>query len=580
MHNVFLWIVLTAFVAATAALAVYGVHLYALLCLFRRKSASKRREQQETIAAYQRDNAAHSWPVVTTQLPIYNERDVVERLVEATAAIDYPPDRHEIQILDDSDDSTRDQVDGVVRCLQSQGVDVKVIRRPDRSGFKAGALATGLAAARGQYVAVFDADFVPPKDFLRRAIPLLESRADLACLQGRWSHLNRHESWLTEAQALGIDGHFAIEQGARAWNGLMMNFNGTAGVWCKAAIDDPAVGGWSGDTLTEDLDLSYRAQLAGWKLDYCLDLACPAELPGTVGALKSQQRRWATGSIQVARKLLPKVWRAPISLAEKIEATLHLTHYSVALWMLLLAVIARPMLLVVSEGLIIGEWFWIAWAAILVSAVAPSMVYAYARYSLGGRWSGLRTIPSMLILGCGMCVNNTLGVLRGLFSWGGEFVRTPKSGSADTVRAAGANTTSPLVRESLLAPTQGTNTAGANTASPTTAGANPAGANPAGARIPSPAGARIPSRTSYQVALNHTWIAEIVLGIYSLLSFLLYFSSYHRAFSIFLLLYAIGFLLIGWLSRPQKPKRSGVAAGVAPILTGKITTVESAGAAQ
>ena len=522
MGDIFLWIVLTAFLASTVALAVYGLHLYALLYLFRRKAPARRLKQQETIAAYHRDHAVDCWPSVTTQLPIYNERNVVERLVEATAAIDYPLDRHEIQVLDDSDDSTRERVDDMVRRLRSRGVDIKIIRRPNRSGFKAGALATGLAVARGEYVAVFDADFVPPKDFLRRAIPLLEAKPDLACLQGRWSHLNRHESWLTEAQALGIDGHFAIEQGARAWNGFMMNFNGTAGVWRKSAIDDPAVGGWSGDTLTEDLDLSYRAQLAGWKLDYCLDLACPAELPGTVGALKNQQRRWATGSIQVARKLLPGVWRARLTLAEKIEATLHLTHYSVALWMLLLAVIARPMLLVVSEGRVFGEWFWIAWAAILVSALAPSLVYAYARYSLGGRWSGLRTIPSMLILGCGMCVNNSLGVFRGLFGWGGEFVRTPKSGSADTARAV----------------------------------------------------------SHYQVAVNHTWIAEVVLGIYSLLSFVFYFTQAQRAFSIFLLLYAIGFLSIGWLSRPWKSKRKGIAVEVAPLLTGQVPSVESVGATQ
>ena len=522
MRETFLWIVLAAFFAATTALAVYGLHLYVLLYLFRRKAASRRREQQAAIAAYHRDHPVDGWPIVTTQIPIYNERDVVKRAVEATASIDYPPDRHEIQILDDSDDATRDTVDDLVRRLRARGVDIKVIRRPSRSGYKAGALATGLASARGEYVAVFDADFVPPKEFLRQAIPLLEAQPDLACLQGRWSHLNRQESWLTEAQALGIDGHFAIEQGARAWNGLLMNFNGTAGVWRKAAIDDPAVGGWSGDTLTEDLDLSYRAQLAGWKLDYCVDLACPAELPATVGALKSQQRRWATGSIQVARKLLPRIWRAPLSLPQKVEATLHLTHYSVALWMLLLAVVARPMLLVFSDGKAFSKWFWIAWAAIAVSAVAPSLIYAYARYSLGGRWSGLRTIPSMLILGCGMCVNNSLGVLRGLFRLGGEFVRTPKSGSADAARAV----------------------------------------------------------SRYQVAVNHTWIAEVLLGVYSLLSFLIYFSQAHRAFSVFLLLYAVGFCLIGWLSRPRKPRTAAIPVDVAPRLTAKVTPVESASAAR
>jgi len=333
---------------------------------------------------------------------------------------------------------------------------------------------------------------------LRKAAALLEHAPDLACLQGRWSHLNREESWLTEAQSLGIDGHFAIEQGARAWNGLMMNFNGTAGVWRKEAIDDPQVGGWSGDTLTEDLDLSYRAQLAGWRIDYCFDMPCPAELPGDVNALKSQQRRWATGSIQVARKLLPRIWRAPLSLGTKIEATLHLTHYSVALWMLLLALVARPMLFIFDNGRVFdSDWFTLAWCIIIVSAVAPSITYTYARYCLGGRWSGLRTIPSMLMLGCGLCVSNTLAVLRGLWGWGGEFVRTPKSGST----------------------------------------------------------AVHTHQSSYKAVQNQLWFVELILGIYSLVSFTVFASGTHRLFSVFLLIYAVGFLVIGWLSKPAAVNR-------------------------
>ncbi len=432
MENVLLWIVVVAFAVATLALATYGFHLYVLLMLFRRRVGGRRRQQFDIIEAYQKDRPEDCWPVVTTQIPIYNESQVAKRVIEAAAAICYPQGKHELQILDDSDDHTRELIDGVAERLRANGVDIKVVRREGREGYKAGALANGLASARGVYVAVFDADFVPPADFLHKAIPLLEASPDLACMQGRWSHLNREESWLTEAQALGIDGHFAIEQGARAWNGLMMNFNGTAGVWRKAAIEDPNVGGWSGDTLTEDLDLSYRAQLAGWRLDYCLDLACPAELPGTISGLKGQQRRWATGSIQVARKLLPRIWRTKLSLGKKIEATLHLTHYSVAIWMLLLALVARPMLLVFTDGKLFSQWFWLAWTVILLSAFAPSLVYAYARYTLGGKWSGLRTIPSMMILGCGMCVNNSLAVVRGLFLRGGQFVRTPKSGSVGT----------------------------------------------------------------------------------------------------------------------------------------------------
>ncbi len=511
--------VFSVFAVATLALAVYGVHLYVLLWLFRRTEAGKRQHQRDIIEDYQSHVPDEAWPIVTTQLPIYNESDVAQRVIEAVSAIEYPPGKHEIQVLDDSDDHTCGIVDRTVARLKREGVDIHVIRRAERTAYKAGALAHGLQTTRGSYVSIFDADFVPPVDFLRRAVPLLEHNPKLACLQGRWAHLNRRESWLTEAQALGIDGHFAIEQGARAWNGLMMNFNGTAGVWRKEAINDSEVGGWSGDTLTEDLDLSYRCQLAGWKIDYCFDLACPAELPGTIAALKSQQRRWATGSMQVARKLLPRIWRAPLSLGEKVEATLHLTHYSVALWMLFLALVARPMLLVFTDGRFFNQWFWIAWSVILVSAFAPSMVYTYARYRLGGRWSGLRTIPIMMVLGCGLCINNSLAVLRGIVQRGGDFVRTPKSGST----------------------------------------------------------AQVVKSSNYRVSHNVMWLAELLLGIYSLTSFVVYFSESHRAFSFFLLLYAIGFLLTGWLSRPKRdPTAPAPTDEVTPLIGPGMAPVEPA----
>ena len=234
MQSATLWIVFFLFAVATLALAVYGIHLYVLLCLFRRRAASRREEQRAVIQAYQECSGDDRWPVVTSQIPIYNESDVSRRVMEAVAAMDYPKGQHEIQVLDDSTDGTEQIVDTVAARLVSRGIDIKVVRRPSRDGYKAGALAHGLASARGCYVAVFDADFVPPKGFLKQAIPLLEDAPELACMQGRWDHLNQSESWLTEAQALGIDGHFAVEQGARAWNGLMMNFNGTAGVWRKA----------------------------------------------------------------------------------------------------------------------------------------------------------------------------------------------------------------------------------------------------------------------------------------------------------------------------------------------------------
>ena len=245
-------------------------------------------------------------PYVTVQLPLFNERYVAARLVRAVAALDYPADRLEIQVLDDSTDDTAEIVAGVVGELRARGVRVAHCRRTVRTGFKAGALAEGLATARGEFIAIFDADFVPPRDFL----------------QARWGHLNRSYSALTVAQSLGIDGHFGVEQSARCWSGLLLNFNSTAGVWRRTAILD--AGGWTYDTLTEDLDLSYRAQLRGWTIVYRSDIVCPAELPVLVTGFKSQQRRWAMGTIQTALKLLPAVWKAELPLWTCYQAFVHL----------------------------------------------------------------------------------------------------------------------------------------------------------------------------------------------------------------------------------------------------------------
>ncbi len=493
LQTVLLKALFLVFVAATVVLTLYGLHLYVLLGLFLRKWRARREAQRNTIAEYGSQRAAHDWPLVTTQIPIYNEADVAERVMRAVAAMSYPYGRHEIQILDDSTDHTRNCIDRTAAELLSAGADVKVIRREYRAGYKAGALAHGLRSARGTFVAVFDADFVPPADFLVRAIPLIATTEDVACIQGRWDHLNRDESWLTRAQALGLDAHFAIEQGARAWNGLMMNFNGTAGIWRKEAIDDPRVGGWNGDTLTEDMDLSYRAQLAGWRMDYCLEIACPAELPNTIPALKGQQRRWATGSIQVARKLLGRIWRSPVSWGAKCEATLHLTNHTVAIWLLLLAILAKPMLLVFSAEGVVPGWMAPLWIAILIAALAPSLAYAAARYIVGGRLSGFRGIPGMFLLGSGLCLSNALAVLRGFLARSAEFVRTPKSGSVTNVRR----------------------------------------------------------HSSYRASREYLWIAELFLGAYSLTSFVVYLGMHNVLYSLFLLLYAVGFLTIGWMSRPR-----------------------------
>jgi cellulose synthase/poly-beta-1,6-N-acetylglucosamine synthase-like glycosyltransferase len=486
-------IVLAVFLVSTLALAAYGFHLYVLLYLFHRRRKTRVAEQRSFVEGFIARTAERDWPGVTTQLPIYNEADVATRVIEAAAALDYPRDKHQIQVLDDSTDETRLLVDRTVRRLRAQGLDIEVVRRDNRAGYKAGALREGLAHCRHPFVAIFDADFIPPRDFLRRAMPFLASNEQLACIQGRWAHLNQNESWLTRAQAVALDAHFAVEQGARAWNGLMMNFNGTAGVWRKASIEDPAVGGWSADTLTEDLDLSYRVQLAGWKMDYCLELACPAELPSTINALKAQQRRWATGGVQTAVKLLPRIWRSPVSFGEKIEATLHLTHYSVYLWTMVLALLARPMI-AISAPTSLWWWFTCGWALVVVTMLASPLVYGYARYHLGGGFSGIRHMPAVLVLGTGLSINNAVAVIRGLYTRGGEFVRTPKSGT--TMRD------------------------------------------------------RLASRYRARKAAG-LWFFEMLVGAYCLATWAIYMAVSRPVLSMFLAIYAVGFLCVGWMSRPE-----------------------------
>lgn len=368
-------------------------------------------------------------PLVTTQIPLFNEPMVARRVIEAVAAIEYPADRHQIQILDDSSDATRVIVDETCARLRARGVDVAVVRRADRAGYKAGALQQGLSGVRGAFVAVFDADFVPPVGFFRSMLPSLLCDAHVACVQTRWDHLNRQENALTRAVALGMDGHFAAEQPGRAALGWALNFNGTAGIWRRAAIDDPLVGGWHGDTLTEDLDLSYRAQLAGWRIAYQPEPACPAEIPADVASLKAQQRRWATGSIQCAMKLAPAVWRSDWSVAKKLAATAHLFGYSVSLWMLLMALFGRTCLAGIDTELA-RRMTLLATVVILTSSIAPTIAYAVCQHRLRGRWPHPGDLVALLLLGLGLSVNNAFAVLRGVWLRGGEFVRTPKTGGA------------------------------------------------------------------------------------------------------------------------------------------------------
>jgi cellulose synthase/poly-beta-1,6-N-acetylglucosamine synthase-like glycosyltransferase len=471
--------------------SLYGFHMYLLMFLAHRRRRQVRQQQRELVARYTRETPDEHWPRVTTQLPLYNEMTVARRVIEAAARMDYPRGRHEVQVLDDSTDGTREIVDRTAAELRAEGYDVHVIRRPTREHYKAGALAYGLHQAHGELIAIFDADFIPDHGFLRRMVPLFSEAPDICVVQGRWGHLNAEENWLTQALSLGLDLHFAIEQGARCWNGLLISFNGTGGLWRRAAIDDPRVGGWSGDTITEDLDLSYRAQLAGWRMVFCMDEVSPAELPADVNALKAQQRRWAIGTIQTARKLLPAVWRSSLTMAQKLQATVHMTQYAITVPMILVALIGRLLPLMLSNRI----WpEWVQWLStvFLLAALAPCIAYMNARFVLTRRLPSPLRILKLVVLGLGLCVNNGLAVLTGLVQRGGEFVRTPKSGST---------------------------------------------------------GRR--TRGTYGGSLrSHIWLLEVLIGTFCLAQWLAFLPLDGIAGS-FLLLYAIGLIALGWGSRPE-----------------------------
>lgn len=398
-------------------LVVFGVYRMWLLLSYGR-GAIQTREMPP---------APHEWPVVTVQLPLFNERYVARRLIEAVARLDYPLQRLQIQILDDSTDDTLETTRQLASELRECGLDVEHRHRTSRAGYKAGALAAGLGTARGELIAIFDADFVPPADFLRRIVPFV-LQPGVGVAQARWEHLNREHSWFTRMQAILLDGHFVIEQAARSWNGYFLSFNGTCGVWRRVAIE--AAGGWTSDTVTEDLDLSFRAQLAGWRVHYVADLAVPGELPVEPNAFRSQQRRWTKGGVQVARKLLPRILAAPLPWRIKIEALLHLTCYAAYPLLLLLALLRTPARLLAPDttllGLLPGEV-----ELLLVGTFPLLLFYILAQYGAGGRrhWRAwvTRSLPAMA-LGAGLAVSNTRAVFEGLFSRDLTFHRTPKEG--------------------------------------------------------------------------------------------------------------------------------------------------------
>ncbi len=404
-------IVLLAYALCLIGLAVYGLHTLGLTLIYLRSSpdAPDPREHATSPSTF--------CPSVTVQLPVYNERYTIERLIDAVVHLDYPRDRLQIQVLDDSTDLTTAIAQRAVARYQAQGVNIQLIHRTERTGFKAGALAAGLESATGELIAMFDADFVPAPDWLRRTVPAFRDPR-LGCLQTRWGHLNRAYNALTRAQALGIDGHFVIEQTARARAGLLLNFNGTAGLWRRACIED--AGGWQMDTLTEDLDLSYRAQLRGWRIGYRPDVVVPAELPAQLDAFKRQQFRWAKGSLQTARKLAREVWRADLPRHVRLVALIHLTGYAVHPLMLLTLLLALPVGLWAGSALRIFPWFTLA-------AVGPPLLYSLSRTEETPRLRDrLSVLPLLTLLGFGISLNNTVAAVQALTGRSGAFQRTPK----------------------------------------------------------------------------------------------------------------------------------------------------------
>jgi len=396
-------------------LAGYGWHRYYLVYAY-----MKNRDKVPVPV-----NRFDELPTVTLQLPIYNEMYVVDRLIQSVCRMDYPRDRFEVQVLDDSTDETRSIAQMAVRRAVAQGVDITYLHRTDRTGYKAGALEAGMKVAKGEFIAIFDADFLPTPDFLKRTVDHFTD-PKVAVVQARWGHINADYSLLTKIQSILLDAHFVLEHGGRNRAGCFFNFNGTAGVWRREAID--SAGGWQHDTLTEDLDLSYRAQLLGWKFVFLPDVVSPAEVPVEMNSFKSQQHRWAKGSIQTCMKLLPRILRSNQPIGVKAEAFFHLTANFNYLLMSVLSVLMFPAMYV-RYNMGWTEMLLIDIPLFAAATLSVCNFYIVSQRELYPDWrTRLKYLPFLMSIGIGLCVNNTRAVLEALFHKESEFARTPKYG--------------------------------------------------------------------------------------------------------------------------------------------------------
>lgn len=499
MNTIFLILLIIFYFPAALWLFLYGINNYYMIYLFLRKVKKESSQNKEFLKRFWLTNK-DTLPKITTQLPVYNERYVVERLIHAVVNIHYPKELHEIQVLDDSQDETKDIVATLIKKYKDMEYNIKHISRENRIGFKAGALNTGLKMAEGEFLAIFDADFLPDKDFFYKTIPFFYEKEKVALVQARWGYVNRNYSLLTIAQSIGMDGHFIIEQGARTWNGLYMNFNGTAGIWRKEAIIDS--GGWHYDTLTEDLDLSYRAQLKGWNTKFIFDVVAPSEIPIDVNAYKSQQHRWAKGSIQTAKKILPQVFKSKDGFIKKMQACIHLNQYMVHPMMIVLALLSYPLMFLLKPANRISVSFTmkIVWCLILLGTFAPSFLYIISQKVSCKDWlKRCIFIPALMIIGCGIAINNTEAVVEALLNMKSDFIRTPKYG---------------VIKRD-----------------------------------------KITTIKNYALAVNLTSFGEIFLGIYCLAGFIQYLMNREFIFGYFLLICTIGFFYIGTLSFIENIKR-------------------------
>lgn len=417
LHTIEMLVIL-AYAVLLAVLSAYGLHrLWMVWTVLRLRRGGDQSDAGPRL---------ESLPSVTVQLPMYNEANVAQRIIEATAALSYPRELLQIQVLDDSTDESAAVARQCCQRLADAGVNITYLHRDDRWGYKAGALAKALPAATGELIAIFDADFVPPADYLQRLVPEFANDR-VGMVQARWDHLNRDESLLTRLQALLLDGHFAVEQRVRHATGRWFNFNGTAGIWRRRAIDD--AGGWRFDTLTEDTDLSYRAQLAGWIFVYRDDVGCPAELPPTMSGFISQQNRWNKGLIETALKLLPRIARSDAPLPVKVEAWFHLTSpllYSVLLLLVVLAVVFVALQPSVSgDAHPVVQLSWLA--SIIFGTCAASVFFLCAQWRRRSiNPLSLLHIPLIMALCTGMSVTNTMAIAGAVLRRRTPFIRTPK----------------------------------------------------------------------------------------------------------------------------------------------------------